>query len=186
METKQQDKQAFFAQYWGQQVIELHDAKGKINKHCDTVCARTMKSHAFEHMKLRLKSLVDILDKDAVEVAKMAFGNCKFNSQVTITKTCNRNFGFSFKHSTHNGDYLEYQIDWGSFYDPTLICLDRTTQLQEKFHNVVGIADYLRSRSYLLPFRGYSCEELISMEWVRVKRRGVMNDSKEALQVEIF
>lgn len=145
MNKEQQDKQAFFAMYWNQHVLWLADANGKVGRHADHVCVRTMKSTAFEHMFLELKNIANITDEDAIEVAKIRWGK-----DVEIHKIYRLDEGVVFKLSSpaalSNGTEGIY--------------LRRLYQDE---------ADHLRYRGYLVPFRGMSCEELISKGWVKIK-----------------
>lgn len=45
-------------------------------------------------------------------------------------------------------------------------------KVDPKSSNCNSIAiDFLRSRSYLAPFRGYSVEQIISMGWAKIRKR---------------
>jgi hypothetical protein len=95
------------------------------NHDCDAISAKIM-----------LKSLADISDEDAIEVA-------------------NRNWG---------GDYVKY-------HNPTdeekIQHVKRTIGIiVEKYY----IADYLRSRGYIVGFREYTTDQLIEMGWARLRQ----------------
>lgn len=162
-----ENKEKFFAQYWGQDVVNL-DGINEIPVYKMFNPIRTEETQRRSY--LELTPLSQISDEDAIEVAELAFGYSKFNRNIKVTKTSPRNFGFSFYHNSINNDHLEYFIDFGGFYNPTIICLSRKTLPQEYIHNVQGIVDFLRSRGYALPWMGMSVDTLVEWGWVKLIR----------------
>lgn len=127
------------------------------------------RTYSYSDFYLKLTSLSDITDEDAIEVAKMALGYSKLPQQINISETVNRKIGFGFSFWL-NGE-SEYQIDLGNFYNPKLFCLNRHTSPSEYLHNALKISDYLRSRGYALPWMGVSVEEQIKRGWIKLKTK---------------
>lgn len=90
---------------------------------------------------IELTSLSDITDEHAIEVAKLIFSNPAFHT------------------SEHGKRYIRQMI---------------TSELEYhgqywSFSKVTSILDYLRSQGYLLPFRGYTTQQLIDLGWVKLR-----------------
>jgi|SRR5690606_30900430 len=64
-------KQRIFALYWGQPIIWMSDKEPRHKHH---VCAKTMKSTVFEHMRLGLKPLSSVTDEDLKDLATQVAG----------------------------------------------------------------------------------------------------------------
>lgn len=161
MENTIENKEKFFAQYWGQRLLTYGKQKGYLVNH--------FLDGNYTKAFLELTSLSDITDEDAIEVAKMALGYSKLPQQINISETVNRKIGFGFSFWL-NGE-SEYQIDLGNFYNPKLFCLNRHTSPSEYLHNALKISDYLRSRGYALPWLGVSVEEQIKRGWIKLKTK---------------
>lgn len=98
-------------------------------------------STPLENGYLELTSLSDITDEHAIEVAKLIFSNTAFHT------------------SEHGKRYIRQMI---------------TSELEYhgqywSFSKVASTLDYLRSQGYLLPFRGYTTDQLIDMGWVKLR-----------------
>lgn len=115
-----QNKAAFFAQYVNQPVYVM-DGSNVVR------LLRPTRVIAGPGDYLSLKSLSEISDEDAIEVARMFY-------------------------MKPNG---KYSPDW---------CRKNMNHLSE----LRITADYLRSKSYLLPFRDITVEEILSFGWARI------------------
>lgn len=141
---EQQDKQAFFALYIGQQIYRcsLYNQKGWVTgAHLEELgIDRTVEEW------LQLKTLSAISDEDAIEVAK----------QRLPILTCN---GITFK-IVKSVDFI------------TVFCFrddEYFTKLKiSAWNNNTVSSDYLRSKGYLLPFREYTTENIIALGWAKI------------------
>lgn len=90
---------------------------------------------------LELKPLSSISDEDAIEVAKIYFSRDNDESYHTIS----------------NGKALVNRLisDW-------------LQTSSNGFLVVIQVADYLRSRSYAIPFMGLSVETMVQYGWVKL------------------
>jgi len=140
----QLEKAQFFAQYYGQKVQRWHQWTPDVeNGIVHMITPQASGSCAVDSgWFLELTRLEDITDEDAIEVAKI----CEFS------------FG-----NLEDDDFKEVgQIrDWivNIFY----IEFNYTTS------HVLFAADFLRSKSYLLPWLNYTVEQLIEEGVVKIK-----------------
>jgi len=124
----------FNALYWGQPVGETWVAIGyKDTKVCQ----------AQDGFRLRLKSVNDISDEDAIEIAKMYSLNINKN-----------------EYSVYKNDFGKTFVSWGETYLEKLLIDDVLTKSES--------VDYLRSKGYALPYLGLSVQDLINAGWVKL------------------
>lgn len=128
MENTKENKKAFLAQYFGQNILcnDGHDVKNL------TIDGFTLSAGSHPTDYLSLKPLSSISDEDAIEVAKMYWGN----------------------------NYSEFPLKTDKIAHSRLILPTMATR--------TDIADYLRSKSYALPFMGLSVETLVEYGWVKL------------------
>lgn len=125
----------FAALYWGQKVYSYKVADARI----------TVGKMFFQNGDLakddylRLRSLADITDDDAIECFNIMFPS----SQINHTD--------------------ESKIDLGKSWVETIDCDGYKPKCW------LNMIDFLRSRSYLLPFSGYSAQEWIDSGRVKIK-----------------
>ena len=122
-EINNENKAKFFAQYWGQRIINWNN---------NSVGIGLVNSGYINDVGIwiELKSLSDISNEYAIEVAIFegyergnSAGHNSFNGKRIVTEECNK--------------------------------------LSQRS------ADFLRSRGYLVPWLGLSCEELIEAGWAK-------------------
>lgn len=152
-----ENKQRFFALYFGQEVL-IDDNLWKHKVLGDTMY--------WDDCHLELKSLSDISDDDAIEVAKMAsnkVGNKKYKYTISekrqnyITVNC--------------GDWL-FQISYkcefeGQFYGYSINEYGKSVFTTT--YNIHNITDYLRKRGYLIPFDDLTIEQILAYKWAVIK-----------------
>lgn len=122
MENTKDNKEKFFAQYWGQKVGKTdYESQLWINE-------RFLNSISF----LQLKPLSSITDEDAIEVSKI----------------------------------------WGSKVESkilgNIIAIRIGTKAESEVRNSIGVIDFLRSKSYALPYMGLSVETMIEYGWIKL------------------
>lgn len=100
-----------------------------------------------EPCPILLKSLTDITDDDAIEVARM-FG---------IRGHVEHSRGVDIVSVLRNDDFLS------EFREVAFVSLT--------VNDVIKLIDFLRSRGYSLTFNGVSVSEQISRGWVRIKSK---------------
>lgn len=164
MENTIENKAKFIAQYWGCDVYEHRTWTteklwkiGGVQSCFDT--------YSLKSGYLRLKPLSSISDEDAIEVAKLGLGYSKLSQNISLTKTTEKCFGFSFWLNHQK----EYAINFDDFYNPVLYCLSEVTTADKYLHNVCKICDYLRSKSYALPFNNVDVKQQVQYGWVKLK-----------------
>ncbi len=141
MENSLENKAKFFALYWGVNCISNDDFVWHGQETFETVLS-TSKGD-LSGWYATLKSLKDITDEDAVEVAKI----CEFTNQNS----------FTCKVFVENYFYNQYTIDRPYSFT----------------HNVSQSIDLLRSKGYALPWMGLSIEQLIEYGWVKIQESEV-------------
>lgn len=136
MNLQQQDKAAFFAQYWGQFVAMVEERYKYEQYNVDMTTIGCVKY-------LRLKPLSAITDKDALKLSQ-------------ILHPC-----IELANVDHGKAIAESLTLFG-------ICTNQ--EIGARFAwSIQYIADFLRSRGYLIPFRNYSTDQILEMGWVKLK-----------------
>lgn len=134
----------FFAQYWGTQTF-----CGGDNHIVSEVEWYTISDKSYLVPHLRLKSIADITDEEAIEFIRLGsdvFKKCE------ITKRHPLGLSFSFEYETSKQRRIKsYHINY----------------IQVESLNTKQI-DYLRSKGYALPFMEHSIDDLIDLGYVRL------------------
>lgn len=145
MENNTEEKERFFAQYYGQEVAFIPDydqgetlIKAKVNK-------------VEEIAYLELKSLSSITDEHAIEVyCRNLLGFPKEKAYATYVGYKNNILSIGI-------ECINYPHLKREFWDINYLDVFR--------------ADYLRSKGYAIPYLGISVEELISRGWAKIKEQ---------------
>lgn len=158
-----ENKSKFFAQYWGQKVMRcktfnVTTGKGLSGLMYVDINSETIKENWF----LELKPLFSISDYEAIKVAKIVCPEMFQNAGVDPIKI-----------ERHD----EWLTVWRrrNVYSVDIDFLGYTTCQNEEVEykrNSIGTTfaiDYLRSRSYALPWMNVYVEEQVNRGWVKVK-----------------
>lgn len=151
MTTQQstQEKAQYFAQYYGQWVFRHPSIRngGSIQ----------FKGRALENGYLELKPLSSITDEHIIECAKIFSGcpNISIQSKGHYQVTCDLDFS-----GWHGIFKILYDKPSPIYY----------TNCINAYH--LAVFDFLRSKSYALPWRQYSVEQLIEMGWLKLIENG--------------
>jgi len=137
MENNLENKAKFFAQYWGQEVLEDEEAD-ILYKVCviDLLNARIGSNKCY----LRLKPLSKISDEDALFGSSLLKGSSHLSNESRI---------YQFKQLFESPNF------W-------------VNQTNIPLNNMLVCFDFLRSKSYALPYMGLSVEEQVERGWVRL------------------
>lgn len=146
-------KARFFALYWGEVVIQ--DVDNAVVVQLYPVHPSNM--YRFEESNLLLKPLSSITDEDAIEVG--------------ILTGC-----WSRKEAIECGDEIKEQlIGFGKNFCKS-IGKDYGIGLGAPFasgiQDISDAFDFLRSKSYALPFMGWSVEQMVEAGWIKLKQKG--------------
>jgi|JI7StandDraft_1071085.scaffolds.fasta_scaffold94576_4 hypothetical protein len=140
-------KEAFFAQYFGQQVIVTKGTyskpTGSIYKiRHDIMEALNLGDLTKVKLAVLLKPLTQITDEDAIEFFDILWA----------------------KDETHRNKPIEFKIDFGK--DWALAPTSERYGLIPTglFHGV----DFLRSKGYALPYLGISVDEMCKLGWIKL------------------
>lgn len=144
-EITRENKQRFFAQHWGQAVL-CSDRYGR-----ELVITYFNPSQVLVdgmsglNYHLELTSLADISDEDAIEVWDLLHPDGGNKHKLTREEV--------IRQGKDIAESIQYsRSGW-----------------MVGLRSVLDIVDFLRSRGYLLPWMGLSCEELIEAGWVKYK-----------------
>lgn len=141
-DKQEKDRILFFVQYWNQTVLHTKD---------NPIPIRVSSFYNLNHedMYLELTSLSDITDEHAIEVANKCLGLLSGHSYI--------------KHKAFKNNILRIIITNPSYQpEEKEVCVEiRYLRLE--------LTDYLRSQGYLLPFRGYTTQQLIDLGWVKLR-----------------
>lgn len=144
MENNSQNKQRFFANYWGQNILLPDELLIDMPTTVENI------SSLGEDERLLLKSLSAISDEDAIEVAKLTYAMPHPN-------------GTDF--TVYLNQFGKKVVSWGdSFSQKYLAEIDTKTDIYNSLQ-----ADYLRSKGYLLPFMDLSTEQILEYKWAVIK-----------------
>lgn len=152
MENTLENKAKFFVQYWDQNIIKVNMPMwGDESRIIDSI---TLESDSFKLFFLELTPLSQISDEDAIEVARILFGDSndfaiEFNA-AGITSV-----------SPYGLPCYSYTIDinWSGE-----ISYERASALK-----LLIAYDYLRSKGYALSWMGLSVEKLVEYKWLKLK-----------------
>lgn len=149
-EINNENKAKFFAQYWGQDILcsDMYGDGG-------TIYSATMKGSSIKNEWIELKSLSDVCDEDAYGIGMLV--NCWSKTE--------RRMAF-FK----DDEMRETHIMAGKAF-ADCIGKDFGWGMSHPFANnstdILHAYDFLRSRGYLVPWMGLSCEEIIEAGWAK-------------------
>lgn len=152
MENTLENKEKFFALYWGQEVL-------KANKNHEIAWVIGLGGNKPVMQEyLELKPLSSITDEDAIEVVKLKM----FHDNVDINDIIDIKIA---KSSDKKGYFLSLEgivqhKRWNDF-------VERVFLGEEKIYSFY--IDFLRSKGYALPYMGLIVEKLIEYGWVKLK-----------------
>lgn len=151
METEMTNelKAKFFAQYWGQKVLTSKNWETEGDP--EYVCGPYFDGN-YEGHYLLLKPLSSITDEDAIEVAKILYPGYKGEWQV-----CDKGAAL-LKLRNNKGSMLIIWKDLSGQYGVNDL----------DYYLLPNVVDYLRSKSYALPFMGISVNQLTTAQWVKL------------------
>jgi hypothetical protein len=141
MKNTLENKSKFFTQYWGQKVgREQTSVENDGFERNYVINHVTIQNIDYDY--LELKSLSDMTDEDAIEVAKILFGDdYEEDKWVQDIK-------------------LNLRDQFGSNIFPNI---------QPYFSISWKVVDYLRSKGYASSWNGISVEEQIKFGWIKLK-----------------
>ena len=162
-------KAKFFALYWCQDILcsDMYGDGG-------TIYSATMKGSSIKNEWLQRKPLSSISDEDLEFLAEIHLG--KKPNMVKIDSTANKSF-FTIEYSNQKCEFNEnydrismyLQISDGVINNVWGYENSKGTGVSYERIDSLPMYDYLRSRGYLLPWMGLSCEELIEAGWAKYK-----------------
>jgi len=163
MENNIENKAKFFAQYWGQNVLDSD--RGFTFLDYDSMIELEAET---ETQILNLKPLSSITDEDATQIAKHSISTLDIEGfeVVKIDRSENTKIFISFNNLLRCKGYF---ISISS--NGTLSAFETyKDDIKQKFYQFPTTAfDYLRSKGYALPFMGLSVEKQIEYRWVKLE-----------------
>lgn len=142
------NKSAFFAQYWGQEVLSDITNRGTRILYPINVS----NFYNIDECFLELKPLSLITNEHAIEAANF--------------------LNVSYSNNWRDGAHF----DLYGFREWINEVFDGIEYLSLVGYNVIRVIDYLRSKSYALPYNGISVEKQIQLGWVKLKKEEVQAD----------
>lgn len=137
MENTRQNKEYFFANYYGQKVLKVSE-DAIVTQKADACFLNRLEVYQTCH--LELMPLSTISDEDAIEVARIVYRNPDI-------------------HKVEMGKNFIDTMNGGEAYHSGYF----------KHYTVLSVSDFLRSKSYALPFHDLSIEDLVNFGWVKLK-----------------
>lgn len=160
MENTLENKAKFFAQHLFQAIIvssEYDNNRYKVEPYSLTIIRRGNNS-----TRLELKSLSSITDEDAIEVAK-----------ILVSNTFSKNLDVRVAKKSEVGEKVTSKI----VYIGDIIVVIDSLKIIGTYNGFIDIADfniylsasdYLRSKSYALPWVGLSVETMVGYGWIKL------------------
>ena len=145
MKATKENKERYVAAHWGQEVVVV------VGSDNGRITPKAIFKHGgmvFDHSYLELTSLQDITDEHAIEVANIAG---------------EENYPIGTRGKLEAGRDISRWFD-----DP-----DTKDGYENYIHPCrwIKIIDYLRSKSYAIPFDGSPVEDLIEYRYLKIKGR---------------
>lgn len=177
MENTLENKQRFFALYWGQEVF---------NNGFMSDGGLYFTGSNYDEINngdfMILKPLSSITDEDLQQVARYA------HEQTNLDFVIERNKDIFYATSKPNNVGIYYFISMMPKYGTVCATINFEATETEKYHyhtvNIgkinlsarrplayIMIVDYLRSKGYALPYMGLSVEKLVEYGWVNLKKQ---------------
>jgi hypothetical protein len=155
------EKEQFFALYWGQKVFKV-----KVLNHLSLV--NDYLKMEVKDGYLELKSLSNISDEDAIEVAKIVkrkFLSHYKEGEITF-KVVREKYSVKVTLYYRDTSQLEVEIE-----ESSINSRDSREFGQNKYfytHNQKEAFDYLISKSYAISFKKYSVEDLVKQGVIKL------------------
>lgn len=165
MENTLENKQKFFAQYWGQKVFinAMLSAQPADNVYIEHL-ADVNEDYSAKDEYLELKPLSAISDEDAIEIANI----CNHPSGVTWNIKEQGYFAIYNKYNDHADQKETLRIYYRNSFE--IFSLDEYGRVFDyDLERLLNICDYLRSKGYLLPFMDLSIEQILEYKWAVIK-----------------
>lgn len=163
MKNTQENKEKFFAQYWGQEVVKDRILIGEEKENVEDVLINHRYSEVFDKLYLELKPLSEITDEDMLEIASFCYPDEDHYEVFRETEAVRVDFGTRYNVYTGNN----YNDRWLGLNYNGLIQIKNVYQSNRIFN----VYDSLRSKGYALPYNGISVEEQIEFGWVKFKTK---------------
>lgn len=155
-ENTPQNKAKFFAQYYPQKILHHKDYEDFCPVGFGSILS--MDYYARNNYYLLLTPLKNISDEDAIEVAIMAISN-------RLGRIYKKDDCFVSRHL--DGDTV-VTCAMDGFNDSVIIQSNNKFSLSDGIQELTSsMTDFLRSKSYLLPYMDLSIEDLISYGWIK-------------------
>lgn len=172
MENTLKNKAKFFAQYWWQEVLRYHNA-GVPTTVDENILV--LERQNLKHAWLELKSLSSISDEDAIAVASIILGK-----EVTPLDLIRWDWQYRVivnREKSIQDENTEIEMFVSITYDTSEIKFTwdynnskGSGQQDRHCPNAVSAYDYLRSKSYALPWMGLSVEKQEEYGWIKIKQ----------------
>lgn len=173
-----ESKTKFFAQYWGQLVIEDVTNSGLLSAY--PILGSNM--YRIQESHLLLKTLSSITDEDAIEVAKLAHqlpkGNFKVlrrdeRGNIIYVETDFSSVGIKY--------FISIRYKYGTVcaqicfsetptekYSQNTVSIGQISISSERPVPYIAIVDFLRSKGYAIQFMGLSVEQMVEAGWIKL------------------
>lgn len=171
------EKAAYFAQYYSQEVFKASPQQ------TNPIFCKPSDVN-YPDSLLQLTPLSAITDEDAIEVARIILGKDAEWKPLEIIRwdwcikvIVNRQPDLNDPETSVE---MEIVFDFNSHENEIRFLWQyrkdgNNAQADKGFPNAISSYDYLRSKSYALPFRNHSVEQLIELGWLNLRKD---NDGK--------
>lgn len=165
------EKEQFFALYWGQKIFKV-----KVLNHLSLV--NDYLKMEVKDGYLELKSLSNITDEDAIEIAKMAH---QLDANFKVIRPSGNHFLIHLEYTNSRQTYhvsineygcintnLRFPEDEYFTAECYKINIGEINITSRKPVPYIAIVDYLRSKGYALPYLNYSLDYLVKENVIKI------------------
>lgn len=158
-----QNKAAFFAQYWGQDIL-IDFTNGGTKKPYSIVISEIMLG--IERTYLEVFDISKITDQHLIETSKiLAFHE---GDGLIIDRTRLKGQIEMFDKYNDDPHYRDTLYLFTNDFDVHLID-ENGNVFQYDVGRIIEVSDFIRSKGYALPWRDLSVQDLIDYGWIKLK-----------------
>lgn len=165
IELTPENKVKFLVLHWGQKVLKIAPNTDSLATINDGTMYELCQYDLLKHSYVELNPLSEITDEDAIEFIKLV---SPYTNHIEIKE---RRIGGIIFDYPYVGEQLLFRFK--------NLAIHKKNTEEEVFHEYYSYSpilhlkgiDFLRSRGYLLPYGGHSCEELIKAGWAKYKQK---------------
>lgn len=176
MKNTLENKENFFIQYWGQEILRYEDKKMSLDRYMFPVENADY---------IELTPLSQISDEDAIHVANLAhqslsgdwviirrdkdtvYGSIHLQKHGNLKNLYHVGISYKYAEIFCNHHFFKTKDDKAKSFKVNIGKINLSDSRPVPY---IAIVDFLRSKGYALPWNGISVEEQIEFGWIKLKK----------------